>query len=143
MNSERDHHTNVAKGVMITLLPMFMAGAALADSIALESGKKAMPHGSMSTGDAGMPSGHPPAIPSDNNMVNRGKVLEVIDSSMYTYVKVSTPKGSTWLAAYKTAVSKGANVRYSSGMAMTDFHSKAIDRTFDSIIFVDSLEVVK
>lgn len=89
--------------------------------------------------DAAMPPGHPTAIPADTKLVNSGKVLEVIDSSMYTYLRVTSDKGPLWLAVFKTDIVKGATVRYSSGVAMSKFYSKSLDRTFDTIIFVDSI----
>ncbi len=87
--------------------------------------------------------GHSRAIPSDTQLVNSGKVLEVLDTDMYTYLQVTTEKGPLWIAAYKTAVTKGATVRYANGIAMSNFHSNALDRSFDVIVFVDSLEQVK
>lgn len=100
----------------------------------------ASPHGAAPIGaDAAMPPGHPPAIPADTNLVNSGEVLEVIDSPMYTYLQVTSDKGPLWLAAFKTDIAKGAAVRYSSGVAMSGFYSKSLDRTFDTIVFVDSL----
>ncbi|MDZ4200996.1 MAG: hypothetical protein U1C96_02500 [Gallionella sp.] len=107
-------------------------------TMASKPGAATSPHG------GGMPaSGHPAVIPADVSLVNSGKVLEVIDSPAYTYIQVTTDKGPLWLAAYKQNVSKGATVKYSSGIAMPRFHSKSLNRTFDEIVFVDSLEVVK
>lgn len=90
-----------------------------------------------------LPLGHSKVIPADTQLVNSGKVLEVLDTDMYTYLQVTTEKGPLWLAAYKTEVSKGATVKYSNGVAMSNFHSNALDRSFDVIVFVDSLEQVK
>ena len=90
-----------------------------------------------------LPLGHSRAIPADTQLVNSGKVLEVLDTDMYTYLQVTTEKGPLWIAAYKTAVTKGATVRYANGIAMSNFHSNALDRSFDVIVFVDSLEQVK
>ena len=91
-----------------------------------------------------MPANHPAALPADTKLVNSGKVLEVIDSPMYTYLQVTTDKDPLWLAAYKTAgLAKGATVKYSNGIAMPKFHSKSLNRTFDMIIFVDTVEVAK
>lgn len=59
---------------------------------------------------------------------NSGKVLEVLDSDMCTYVQVTSEKGVLWLAAYKTGVTKGATVRYSGGIGMPIFFSKAFNR---------------
>ena len=102
------------------------------------------PHGGMSTkGGAGLPSGHPSSIPADTRLMNSGKVLEVLNSDMYTYLQVTTDNEPLWLAAYKTEITKGATVKYSGGIAMPKFFSKALNRTFDLIVFVDTLEQVK
>jgi hypothetical protein len=90
-----------------------------------------------------LPPGHSNGIPADTQLVNRGEVLDVLDTDMYTYLQVTTEKGPLWLAAYKTNVAKGATVRYSNGVAMSNFFSNALNRSFDVIVFVDSLEVSK
>jgi hypothetical protein len=87
--------------------------------------------------------GHSKAIPADTQLVNIGAVLEVLKSDTYTYLQVTTEKGPLWLATYKTEVSKGATVRYSNGVAMSNFFSNVLNRSFDVIVFVDSLEQVK
>ena len=70
---------------------------------------------------------------------NSGKVLEVIDTAMYTYLQVTGDNGPVWIAASKTSIAKGATVSYSNGPVMSNFHSKTLNRTFDSIIFVDKV----
>jgi hypothetical protein len=74
---------------------------------------------------------------------NTGKVLEVMDASIYTYMQVSSDNGPVWLAASKTSVAKGATIGYPNGAVMTNFHSKSMNRTFDRIIFLDKIEVLK
>ncbi len=102
------------------------------------------PHGGMmTTPGVALPPGHHQPIPADIELSNSGKVLDVLDSDMYTYVQVTSEKGPLWLAAYKTTIRKGATVKYSSGVAMSKFYSKALNRTFDLIVFVDRLEEVK
>jgi hypothetical protein len=76
-------------------------------------------------------------------LTNTGTVLAVIDSKMYTYLQVSSATGAVWLAAYKNDIAKGDTVRYSKGVVMRYFQSKSIERTFDTIIFVDSVIAVK
>lgn len=98
------------------------------------------PHGAISTkAGATLPPDHPKEIPSDTKLVNSGKVLEVIQSSYYTYLRVSGKKGPVWLAAYKIDIAKGTEIDYSDGVEMSGFHSKSLNRTFDAIIFVDSV----
>jgi len=78
-----------------------------------------------------------------NKFTNSGKVLDVIDTSMYTYIQVTGDKAPIWLAASKTTVAKGANISYPNGAVMANFHSKSLNRTFDTIIFLDKVEVLK
>ncbi len=74
---------------------------------------------------------------------NTGTVLEVIDSSLYTYLQVSSGTGAVWLAAYRNDIAKGEAVSYTKGILRTNFHSKALNRTFDKIIFVDAVVPVR
>lgn len=60
-----------------------------------------------------------------------------------TYLQVTTEKGPLWLAVYKTKVTKGTTVKYSNGVAMSGFYSKSLNRNFDVIVFVDTIEQVK
>ena len=74
---------------------------------------------------------------------NKGKVLEIMDASIYTYMQVSGDKGPIWVAASKTAVAKGDTISYLDGNVMTNFTSKSLNRTFDTIIFLDKVKVEK
>jgi hypothetical protein len=69
-----------------------------------------------------------------------GKILETMDAAGYTYVLVDAGDQQVWAAAPQTAVKVGENVTLKDGMAMRDFHSQALDRTFDVVFFVDSLQ---
>jgi hypothetical protein len=91
---------------------------------------------------AALPPGHVPvaAAQADIPLTRKGKVLEVVDSPMYTYLRVSGDKEPVWLAAYKNNIAKGAAVNYSDGVVMSNFHSKTLNRTFEAIMFVDRVE---
>ncbi|HUW25022.1 MAG TPA: hypothetical protein VMW07_00675 [Gallionella sp.] len=117
------------------------AAASPHGAMSVKPGSAASPHGTAPAikPDAVMPPGHPAAIPADTNLANSGKVLEVIQSPDYTYLRVTGDKEPLWLASLKIDVAKGATVKYSSGVAMSKFYSKSLDRTFDSIVFVDSI----
>jgi hypothetical protein len=78
-----------------------------------------------------------------NQYPNSGKVLDVMDASIYTYIQVSSDKGPLWLAASKTPVAKGDTISYPNGNEMTNFTSKTLNRTFDKIIFLDKIKVEK
>lgn len=92
-----------------------------------------------------LPAGHMPivAAPATVQLTRKGKVLEVIDSPMYTYLHVTGDKDPVWLAAYKIDVAKDAVVNYSDGVVLNNFHSKSLNRTFDTIVFVDRVEQEK
>ena len=70
-----------------------------------------------------------------------GKVTEVIDVQNYTYMQLVSGKDKTWLATAKTSVKKGDVVSFADGQSMHKFHSKSLNRTFDEIYFVNSIEV--
>jgi hypothetical protein len=69
-----------------------------------------------------------------------GTVAETMTAGGYVYIKLE--EQGTWLAASAFAVSVGDKVQYSGGMEMNEFHSKALDRTFDSIWFVSQASLV-
>ncbi len=68
-----------------------------------------------------------------------GKVLETMDAGGYTYMKVDTGSEQPWVAIPKSPVKVGASVSYMPGMAMSNFSSKTLNRTFDSIVFSSGL----
>jgi len=70
-----------------------------------------------------------------------GAVLDKIDVGEYTYVQFSHGKEKLWLATSKTSVKKGDVVSFEDPQTMHKFHSKSLNRTFDQIYFVTSLNV--
>ena len=66
----------------------------------------------------------------------QGQVQEVVDGGSYTYLRIRTKNsGDVWAATMPTKLQKGASVVIADAMLMTDFHSKALNRTFDEIVF--------
>ena len=63
------------------------------------------------------------------------KVLETLASGGYTYMKVQEDKKSYWIAMTQRAVNVGETITYSEQGWMKNFHSKTLNRTFDSILF--------
>jgi hypothetical protein len=132
------------KRLFLLMVLSSVTGVAVAATTGTDAARPVIPHGGMTTqSGAGMSSGHPDSIPADTRLINSGKVLDVLDTDMYTYVQVTHEQGPLWLAAYKTNITRGATVKYSGGVAMTKFQSKALNRTFELIVFVDTLEQVK
>lgn len=70
-----------------------------------------------------------------------GKVAETMDAGGYTYVLVDTGTNRLWAAATKFQVKPGDSVAVPDSMPMTDFHSKALNRTFPVIYFASSIPV--
>lgn len=94
------------------------------------------------TEPAAAKSGTQPAAPAPTPskpvlMPNEGVVKESIDGGTYLYLEIDFGGGaSEWLATGKTDVKMGDRVRYSQGIFMENFHSKALQRTFKVIRFV-------
>ncbi|HHL35668.1 MAG TPA: DNA-binding protein [Desulfobulbaceae bacterium] len=65
----------------------------------------------------------------------QGKVLETMNAGGYTYLRLQENNGDVWVAVPETKVTKGQQVVCQPGMTMTNFKSKTLGRTFDSIIF--------
>jgi hypothetical protein len=89
-----------------------------------------------------LPSGHPaisghgpsmPAAPSGE--VLEGKVLEKIDVTQYTYLRIESKSGNVWAAVPRAEVTVGAEVAVERAMPMTNFNSPTLNRKFDKIYF--------
>ena len=95
-----------------------------------------------------LPSGHP-TLPAkaegkgapEAQLPQKGKVLSTLDAKPYTYIEVSQNKKTIWLAANAIPLKKGDVIRFDNGMVMTNFHSKTLNRTFPSVLFVNSVMV--
>jgi len=78
---------------------------------------------------------NPPAAPTaDPNRVV-GKVLETLDASSYTYVRFETPEGEAWAAVPQTRLEIGSEVVVMNPQAMSNFESRSLGRTFETIYF--------
>ena len=67
-----------------------------------------------------------------------GTVIESIDVAGYTYVQVESNAENIWLAGPKTTITQGGSIDVNTRAPMRNFHSKALDRDFPVIYFVDS-----
>lgn len=74
---------------------------------------------------------------------HKGKVLQTMDAGSYIYVEVEEKGKKLWVAAIRVKVAKGDTVEFPDSPPMEKFHSKTLNRTFDKILFVESLRVVK
>jgi hypothetical protein len=76
-----------------------------------------------------------PASPEPPLTTVSGTVLETMDASEYTYMRLKTAGGEVWTAVNKTKVAKGDAVTVVNAMTMNGFQSKTLNRTFDRILF--------
>jgi hypothetical protein len=65
------------------------------------------------------------------------KIEEKLDASNYTYLKVSENNISYWIAVPTMDVKPGETVSFSKSMEMKNFKSETLNRTFESVLFVD------
>ena len=97
-----------------------------------------------------LPSGHPKVAPNtagkgapEAQLPQKGKVLSTIAAAPYIYVEVAQNNKTLWLAANAVPLKKGDVIRFDNGMVMSNFHSKTLNRTFPSVLFVNSVVVTK
>ncbi len=67
------------------------------------------------------------------------KVLETTDAAGYTYVKVNENGNVYWIAGPKTNLTVGSSISYTEQMVMKDFTSKALNKTFDYLMFANTI----
>jgi hypothetical protein len=91
---------------------------------------------------AALPPGHP-AKATDAEKMEEGTVVSTIDVPGFTYIEIKQGHQSRWLAAGTIDVKKGAVIEFDSNLPLENFKSKALNRTFPSITFVNSVTVVK
>ena len=82
-------------------------------------------------------------VPTAQNAANPSqhevKVEEVIQTSNYTYLKVSDNGAENWLAVTRMEAAVGETLYYNQAMEMKNFNSKELKRTFESIYFVQDI----
>jgi hypothetical protein len=81
------------------------------------------------------PFGAPPRAPSTDDVL-AGVVLEKLDVPSYTYLRIGAPGSEGQWAAVSTAkIEVGEKVRVRSQTVMTNFESRTLERTFETIRF--------
>lgn len=81
-----------------------------------------------------------PKNTADENLapnVHKATAEEVIQTSNYSYVRISENGNENWIAITRQDVEKGKSYYYIPGIEMSNFVSKELKRTFPSILFVD------
>jgi hypothetical protein len=78
---------------------------------------------------------------ADAPPVFSGTAVETMDSGGYTYVLIDGGTQKMWAASFPVAVKTGEKVVVASGYEMQDFQSPTLNRKFDRILFVSSMQV--
>jgi predicted lipoprotein len=64
-----------------------------------------------------------------------GKVVETMDAGGYTYINLEKDGKQTWAAVPNMRVTVGENMELQPGAVMTNFTSKSLNKTFESVVF--------
>ncbi len=79
---------------------------------------------------------HSPAKRNLPAGVHGVEVIQVLNTTKYTYLRVSEDKSEYWMAIVREEIKSGDSVYYSQAYDMKDFYSRELDRTFPSVLFV-------
>jgi hypothetical protein len=74
---------------------------------------------------------------------DEGRVIEILDTTGYTYMELENGDRRFWIAAPTTKVNLGDHIRFVESMSMENFTSKTLNRTFRRVIFVSSTMIKK
>ena len=66
-------------------------------------------------------------------------VQEVIQATSYTYLRVKEADKDFWIAINKRQIEPGAKISFKGGLEMKNFQSKDLQRTFETIYFVNRI----
>ena len=72
-----------------------------------------------------------------------GKIVQTMNSGGYTYLLVESKGERSWAAVNSAEVKVGQQVTLKPGATMVNFTSKALNRTFDRIVFSEGIEEQK
>lgn len=88
---------------------------------------------------ADIPAAKTPSVKSEKGSAAparlSGKVVETMNAGGYTYICLEKAGKKTWVAVPETKVTVGKEMSFEPGQTMTNFTSKTLNRTFDSIVF--------
>lgn len=71
------------------------------------------------------------------SVIHEVEVLELSQVSSYTYLRVIENDKEKWLAVPTIEAAVGDILFYKGGTEMTNFRSKALDKTFSSVLFLE------
>lgn len=78
------------------------------------------------------PTAPPPAGP---NATITGTVVERVDGAPYSFLKLETEQGMTWVAVPMAEVPRKSKVTVKNGATLKNFESKQAGRKFETVVF--------
>ncbi len=72
--------------------------------------------------------------------IYEGVVVDVLQGGGYTYLHIDDTKKKYWVAVEGAPIQKGMEVRFQEELRAKNFESKALNRTFDEIMFASNLQ---
>ncbi|HSQ47622.1 MAG TPA: hypothetical protein VLM44_11980 [Lutibacter sp.] len=75
--------------------------------------------------------------------VHKIVVKEAVDGGTYTYLNVDENGQNYWMAVASLPVIVGETYYYDGGMVMKDFESKQLKKTFDEIVFANTIRTTE
>jgi len=98
-----------------------------------------------------LPSGHPPvnspeqpgSIAPEVVQMENATVVSTIDIPQFTYIEINQNNQIRWLAASTIKLRKGENIQFDSGATIIGFNSKALQRDFPNMTFVNNISINK
>lgn len=73
------------------------------------------------------------------NAIHEAKVTEVIHAGSYTYLGVQSGDRNYWAVVNRADLPVGAWVRFTEEMLYPHYHSKALERDFEDVVFASEL----
>ena len=123
----------------LTIFALTASGNSAAEETAAPPSSKAyMP---IVPGSA-LPPGHPEKA-TDAVKLEKATVISTLDVPGFTYIEIKQGHDTRWLAATTFNAKKDAVIEFEGSSTLENFKSKALNRTFPSITFVNSVAVVK
>jgi hypothetical protein len=77
---------------------------------------------------------------NDDPSGDTGIVIETMNAGGYTYSNLKKNDMTDWVASPITSVNVGQEISFTGCMPMTNFHSKALNRTFPTIKFCSAVK---
>ncbi|OIP50081.1 MAG: hypothetical protein COX17_05495 [Deltaproteobacteria bacterium CG23_combo_of_CG06-09_8_20_14_all_60_8] len=80
-----------------------------------------------------------PGEEAEEEEILAGTVIFTQLAGKYTYLQIKQEDKEVWLAAAAFEVAVGDKIEYMGGTPMVNFYAKAMDRTFDEILFLSNI----